>query len=183
MSSTGKTENTKSDGSKTEKDKNEKEKTDKAKKPEKKKLPTKVQLEKWTSSINALLSDPDGVEAFRNFLLELEADGEEGEFTKYIDFFIACEKYKARFKELEDTAKSIFEEYLAEAAHRSLLLQVGADKEVGGGSESVEIGDKLEEEGLEGVTLFDEAQQNIKKKLADGAYINFCLDIKKKLKL
>ncbi|XP_042230357.1 regulator of G-protein signaling 4-like isoform X3 [Homarus americanus] len=173
MSSTGKTENTKSDGSKTEKDKNEKEKTDKAKKPEKKKLPTKVQLEKWTSSINALLSDPDGVEAFRNFLLELEADGEEGEFTKYIDFFIACEKYKARFKELEDTAKSIFEEYLA----------VGADKEVGGGSESVEIGDKLEEEGLEGVTLFDEAQQNIKKKLADGAYINFCLDIKKKLKL
>ncbi|XP_071526437.1 uncharacterized protein [Panulirus ornatus] len=104
MSSTEKAEKPKPENSKAEKEKP---------KPEKKKAPTKVQLEKWSSSINALLSDPDGVEAFRAFLLEMESEGEEGEFTKYIDFYLECEKYKARFKELEDTAKQIFEDYLA----------------------------------------------------------------------
>ncbi|XP_071526438.1 regulator of G-protein signaling 10-like isoform X5 [Panulirus ornatus] len=124
MSSTEKAEKPKPENSKAEKEKP---------KPEKKKAPTKVQLEKWSSSINALLSDPDGVEAFRAFLLEMESEGEEGEFTKYIDFYLECEKYKARFKELEDTAKQIFEDYLADAAHPPILLQVGADKEVGTG--------------------------------------------------
>lgn len=150
-------------------------KTDKEKgKPEKKKAPTKTQGEKWSSSINALLADPEGVEAFRAFLLELENEsGEAGEHTKYIDFYLECEEYKTKFKQLEDKAKDIFEEYLA----------VGADKEVGTGGKSVEIGDKLEEEGLEGVNIFDEPQKKVKQKLAEGVYINFCLDIKKKLKL
>lgn len=70
-----------------------------------------------------------------------------------------------------------------EAAHLPVLFQVGADKEVGTGGKSVEIGDKLEEEGLEGVNIFDEPQKKVKQKLAEGVYINFCLDIKKKLKL
>lgn len=150
-------------------------KTEKEKaKQEKKKAPTKQQGEKWSSSINALLADPEGVEAFRDFLVELENEsGEAGEHTKYIDFYLECEEYKARFKKLEDKAKEIFEDYLA----------VGADKEVGTGGKSVEIGDKLEDEGLEGVNLFDEPQKKVKQKLADGVYINFCLDIKKKLKL
>uniref|UniRef100_A0A0P4VVN1 RGS domain-containing protein n=1 Tax=Scylla olivacea TaxID=85551 RepID=A0A0P4VVN1_SCYOL len=153
-------------------------------KQEKKKVLTKPQGEKWSSSINALLADPEGVEAFRDFLVELENEsGEAGEYTRYIDFYLECEEYKARFKKLEDKAKEIFEDYLAEAAHQSVLLQVGADKEVGTGGKSVEIGDKLEDEGLEGVNLFDEPQKKVKKKLADGVYINFCLDIKKKLKL
>uniref|UniRef100_A0A0P4W0V1 RGS domain-containing protein n=1 Tax=Scylla olivacea TaxID=85551 RepID=A0A0P4W0V1_SCYOL len=143
-------------------------------KQEKKKVLTKPQGEKWSSSINALLADPEGVEAFRDFLVELENEsGEAGEYTRYIDFYLECEEYKARFKKLEDKAKEIFEDYLA----------VGADKEVGTGGKSVEIGDKLEDEGLEGVNLFDEPQKKVKKKLADGVYINFCLDIKKKLKL
>lgn len=77
----------------------------------------------------------------------------------------------------------LFVYFLQDAAHPPILLQVGADKEVGTGGKSVEIGDKLEEEGLEGVTLFDEPQKKVKQKLADGLYINFCLDIKKKLKL
>lgn len=41
---------------KTEKPKDEKEKDDKAKAPPKPKAPSKPQLEKWVSSINALLS-------------------------------------------------------------------------------------------------------------------------------
>ncbi|XP_071526436.1 regulator of G-protein signaling 4-like isoform X3 [Panulirus ornatus] len=160
MSSTEKAEKPKPENSKAEKEKP---------KPEKKKAPTKVQLEKWSSSINALLSDPDGVEAFRAFLLEMESEGEEGEFTKYIDFYLECEKYKARFKELEDTAKQIFEDYLA----------VGADKEVGTGGKSVEIENKLEM-GLEDVTVFDEPQKKVKQKLADTQYLHFCLDMKNK---
>ena len=73
--------------------------------------------------------------------------------------------------------------FFQEAAHLPVLLQVGADKEVGTGGKSVEIGDKLEEEGLEGVTIFDEPQKKVRQKLADGVYINFCLDLKNKLKL
>ncbi|MPC90114.1 Regulator of G-protein signaling 10 [Portunus trituberculatus] len=90
-------------------------KTDKEKaKQVKKKVPTKPQGEKWSSSINALLADPEGVEAFRDFLVELENEsGEAGEYTKYIDFYLECEEYKARFKKLEDKAKEIFEDYLA----------------------------------------------------------------------
>ncbi|KAK8722861.1 hypothetical protein OTU49_012091, partial [Cherax quadricarinatus] len=173
MSSTKKDEKPKPEDAKKDKDKEkEKEKVDKAK-AEKKKVPTKVQLEKWSSSINSLLADPEGVAVFREFLVELEADGEEGEHTKYIDFYMECEEYKARFKALEDKAKEIFDEYLA----------VGADKEVGTSGKSVEIGDKLEEEGLEGVTIFDEPQRKVKQKLADGLYINFCLNIKNRLKL
>ncbi|XP_069184372.1 regulator of G-protein signaling 4 isoform X3 [Procambarus clarkii] len=163
-----KTENLKKEKDKTEKDKKEKEDATKA---EKNKQPTKVQLEKWTSSINSLLVDPNGVAAFRNFLVELEANGEEGEYTKYIDFYVRCEKYKVKFKELEDEAKEIFEEFLA----------VGADKEVGTVGKSVEIGDKLEDEGLDGVTLFDEPMLKVKQKLADGLYVNFCLNIKDKI--
>nr|XP_045602377.1 regulator of G-protein signaling 10-like isoform X1 [Procambarus clarkii]XP_045602378.1 regulator of G-protein signaling 10-like isoform X1 [Procambarus clarkii] len=175
-----KTENLKKEKDKTEKDKKEKEDATKA---EKKKQPTKVQLEKWTSSINSLLVDPNGVAAFRNFLVELEANGEEGEYTKYIDFYVRCEKYKVKFKELEDEAKEIFEEFLADAAHQLILLQIGADKEVATGGKSVEIGDKLEDEGLEGVTLFDEPMLKVKQKLADKLYGNFCIDLKNKLKL
>ncbi|XP_053653995.1 regulator of G-protein signaling 10 isoform X1 [Cherax quadricarinatus] len=183
MSSTKKDEKPKPEDAKKDKDKEkEKEKVDKAK-AEKKKVPTKVQLEKWSSSINSLLADPEGVAVFREFLVELEADGEEGEHTKYIDFYMECEEYKARFKALEDKAKEIFDEYLADAAHQLVLLQVGADKEVGTSGKSVEIGDKLEEEGLEGVTIFDEPQRKVKQKLADGLYINFCLNIKNRLKL
>lgn len=60
------------------------------------------------------LQDPEGVEAFRAFLLELENEsGEAGEHTKYIDFYLECEEYKTKFKQLEDKAKDIFEEYLA----------------------------------------------------------------------
>lgn len=70
-----------------------------------------------------------------------------------------------------------------EAAHLPVLLQVTADKEIATGGKSVKIGDKLEEEGLEGVTIFDEPQIKVKQKLADGWYIDFCLDIKNKLKL
>ncbi|XP_045602379.2 regulator of G-protein signaling 10 isoform X2 [Procambarus clarkii] len=165
-----KTENLKKEKDKTEKDKKEKEDATKA---EKNKQPTKVQLEKWTSSINSLLVDPNGVAAFRNFLVELEANGEEGEYTKYIDFYVRCEKYKVKFKELEDEAKEIFEEFLA----------IGADKEVATGGKSVEIGDKLEDEGLEGVTIFDEPMLKVKQKLADKLYGNFCIDLKNKLKL
>lgn len=67
-----------------------------------------------------LLQDPDGVAAFRAFMLELETQGEEGEHTKYLDFYFECEQYKAKFKGLEDTAKSIFEEYLAVSTLLSL---------------------------------------------------------------
>lgn len=151
-------------------------KTDKGKpKPEKKKgPPTKTQGERWTSSITALLADPEGVEAFRSFLEELEKERDEpGEYTKYIDFYIECEEYKAEFKKLEDKAKDIFETYLS----------VTAEKEVGTGGKSVAIGDKLEDEGLEGVTIFNEPQIKVKQKLTDGWYIDFCLDIKNKLKL
>lgn len=60
------------------------------------------------------LQDPEGVEAFRNFLEELEKERDEpGEYTKYIDFYIECEEYKAEFKKLEDKAKDIFETYLS----------------------------------------------------------------------
>ncbi|XP_068234639.1 regulator of G-protein signaling 20-like isoform X3 [Palaemon carinicauda] len=176
--------------------------------------PSKEQMERWTSSISCLLKDPDGVEAFREFLKELEDEsGEENEHTKYIDFYIECEEYKIEFKRLEDRAKTIYEEYLAEAAGkpvdfrikaankkvgyiRKLLhlrgkeivdkanfLQIGADKEVGTGGKGVDIGDKLEEDGLEGVSLFDEPLTKVIHKLETGYYVNFCLRLKEKLKL
>ncbi|XP_068234642.1 regulator of G-protein signaling rgs-2-like isoform X6 [Palaemon carinicauda] len=136
--------------------------------------PSKEQMERWTSSISCLLKDPDGVEAFREFLKELEDEsGEENEHTKYIDFYIECEEYKIEFKRLEDRAKTIYEEYLA----------IGADKEVGTGGKGVDIGDKLEEDGLEGVSLFDEPLTKVIHKLETGYYVNFCLRLKEKLKL
>ncbi|XP_063608092.1 regulator of G-protein signaling 10-like isoform X2 [Penaeus indicus] len=156
---------------KTEKPKDDKEKDEKPKAPPKPKAPSKPQLEKWVSSINALLSDPEGLKAFRAFLKESEV--EDGELTRYIDFYEEVEGYKAEFKRLEESAKDIFETY----------LEVGADKEVGTGGKSVEIGDKLEDEGLEGVLLFDEPQKKVKQKLADGQYINFCSHLKEKYKL
>lgn len=73
--------------------------------------------------------------------------------------------------------------FLQDAAHQGIILQVGADKEVGTGGKSVDIGDKLEDEGLEGVQLFDEPQKKVKQKLADGQYINFCSHLKEKYKL
>ncbi|XP_047501013.1 regulator of G-protein signaling 10-like isoform X2 [Penaeus chinensis] len=156
---------------KTDKPKDDKEKDEKPKAPPKPKAPSKPQLEKWVSSINALLSDPEGRKAFRVFLKESEV--EDGELTRYIDFFEEVEGYKAEFKRLEEAAKDIFETY----------LEVGADKEVGTGGKSVDIGDKLEDEGLEGVQLFDEPQKKVKQKLADGQYINFCSHLKEKYKL
>ncbi|XP_063608091.1 regulator of G-protein signaling 10-like isoform X1 [Penaeus indicus] len=166
---------------KTEKPKDDKEKDEKPKAPPKPKAPSKPQLEKWVSSINALLSDPEGLKAFRAFLKESEV--EDGELTRYIDFYEEVEGYKAEFKRLEESAKDIFETYLEDAAHQGIILQVGADKEVGTGGKSVEIGDKLEDEGLEGVLLFDEPQKKVKQKLADGQYINFCSHLKEKYKL
>ena len=63
------------------------------------------------------------MEAFRKFLIELENEsGEEGEHTKYIDFFLECQEYKAKFKRLEDKAKEIFEEYLAVSLSCASLL-------------------------------------------------------------
>lgn len=73
--------------------------------------------------------------------------------------------------------------FYQKVTHPSVSLQVTADKEVGTGGKSVAIGDKLEDEGLEGVTIFDEPQIKVKQKLTDGWYIDFCLDIKNKLKL
>ncbi|XP_064107843.1 uncharacterized protein LOC135216424 isoform X2 [Macrobrachium nipponense] len=179
-----------------------------------KSAPSKEQMEKWTSSISCLLRDHDGIEAFREFLKEMEDEsGEEGEHTKYIDFYVECEEYKMEFQKLEEKAKAIYEEYLAEAAGkpvdfrikaanrkvgyiRKLLhlrgkeiadkanfLQIGADKEVGTGGKSVDIGDKLEAEGLEGVKLFDEPLTKVVHKLETGYYVNFCLRLKEKLKL
>ncbi|XP_037798008.1 regulator of G-protein signaling 10-like isoform X2 [Penaeus monodon] len=156
---------------KTEKPKDDKEKDEKPKAPPKPKAPSKPQLEKWVSSINALLCDPEGLKAFRAFLKESEV--EDGELTRYLDFYEEVESYKAEFKRLEESAKDIFETY----------LEVGADKEVGTGGKSVDIGDKLEDEGLEGVQLFDEPQKKVKQKLADGQYINFCSHLKEKYKL
>ncbi|XP_064107847.1 regulator of G-protein signaling 4-like isoform X4 [Macrobrachium nipponense] len=139
-----------------------------------KSAPSKEQMEKWTSSISCLLRDHDGIEAFREFLKEMEDEsGEEGEHTKYIDFYVECEEYKMEFQKLEEKAKAIYEEYLA----------IGADKEVGTGGKSVDIGDKLEAEGLEGVKLFDEPLTKVVHKLETGYYVNFCLRLKEKLKL
>lgn len=136
--------------------------------------PTKEQMEKWTSSISCLLRDRDGIEAFRAFLKEMEDEsGEEGEHTKYIDFYLECEEYKMEFQSLEEKAKTICKKYLA----------IGADREVGTGGKGVEIVDKLEAEGLKGVTLFEEPQNRVVHKLDTGYYVNFCLKLKEKLKL
>ncbi|KAK3876361.1 hypothetical protein Pcinc_018843 [Petrolisthes cinctipes] len=102
-----------------------------------KKGPTKTQLEKWTSSINGLLSDPDGIKEFRQFLANKEGNDEKGELTKYIDFYVECEEFKSNFKSLEEKAMKIFEKYLA----------VGADQELPAGDDCTEIGDKLDDEG------------------------------------
>ncbi|XP_066951915.1 regulator of G-protein signaling 9-like isoform X2 [Macrobrachium rosenbergii] len=176
--------------------------------------PTKEQMEKWTSSISCLLRDRDGIEAFRAFLKEMEDEsGEEGEHTKYIDFYLECEEYKMEFQSLEEKAKTICKKYLAEAAGKPVdfrikaanrkvgylkkllhlrgkeiadkanFLQIGADREVGTGGKGVEIVDKLEAEGLKGVTLFEEPQNRVVHKLDTGYYVNFCLKLKEKLKL
>ncbi|KAK7070969.1 hypothetical protein SK128_020178 [Halocaridina rubra] len=146
------------------------------KKSERSKSPSKDQAERWTSSINALLSDLEGVEAFRSYLKDLEDESDEdGAYTKYIDFYMDCEDYKSDFKRLEDTAKRICKIYLA----------VGAEKEVGtgNGGKSVILGKKLEEEGLKEKALFDEPQEKVKKKLSLELYPNFCKHLKEKLKL
>ncbi|KAK4314677.1 hypothetical protein Pmani_014060 [Petrolisthes manimaculis] len=162
---------TSAQATKPEKKKKDTKTDDKAK--AEKKGPTKTQLEKWTSSINGLLSDPDGIKEFRQFLENKEGDDEKGELTKYIDFYIECEEFKYNFKSLEEKAMKIFEKYLA----------VGADQELPAGDDCTEIGDKLDDEGLEGVTLFDKPQNTIRKTIADGLYVDFCLDIKNKLKI
>lgn len=37
---------------------------------------------------------------------------EDGELTRYLDFYEEVESYKAEFKRLEESAKDIFETYL-----------------------------------------------------------------------
>lgn len=135
------------------------------------KNPTIKQLEKWLSSINALLADPEGFRYFEYFLKEAETD--EGELTRYLEFWHQCQEYKERFQSLEDSAKNIFETF----------LEVGAEKEIGTAGKGEEIGEKLEDEGLTGKALFDEAQENVLKKLADGQYANFCDHLKHKFNL
>ncbi|KAG0726146.1 Regulator of G-protein signaling 10 [Chionoecetes opilio] len=62
-----------------------------------------------------------------------------------------CDEYGVKKQTVSDSrkAKDKLREY-AEAAQVPVFLQVGADKEVGTGGKGVHIGDKLEEEGLEG---------------------------------
>lgn len=67
----------------------------------------------------------------------------------------------------------------AQAKAHQRILQVGADQELPAGDECTEIGDKLDDEGLEGVTLFDKPQGVIKKTIADGLYVEFCMEIVK----
>ncbi|CAL4068559.1 unnamed protein product [Meganyctiphanes norvegica] len=138
---------------------------------DKPKNPTKKQLEKWLSSINALLIDPEGFRYFEYFLKEAETD--DGELTRYLEFWQQCQEYKERFQSLEDTAMNIFETF----------LEVGAEKEIGTAGKGEEVGEKLEDEGLPGKSLFDDAQENVKKKLADGQYANFCDHLKEKFNL
>ncbi|KAK8394283.1 hypothetical protein O3P69_006466 [Scylla paramamosain] len=121
--------------------------------------PTKgaAQPEKW-SSTTGLLADPEGVEVFRDFLVELDNEsGKAGEHTKYIDFYLECEQYKASIKELVDKGNKIYKDY----------LEYGANKKVRIEENYVKISEKLKDKDLVVENLLDELQQKAKQKLDD----------------
>ncbi|RXG51271.1 Regulator of G-protein signaling 8 [Armadillidium vulgare] len=144
---------------------------DKPKQESKRKTPTKLQLEKWTSSINALLADDEGVAAFEEFLEECET--EPGENKKYLDFYKDCNEFRKKMYELEAEAQRIYETY----------LEVGSELEVGTRGKGEEVGKRIEEEGFPQKNLFDVTQQKVKEILDEGLYINFCQNLVEKYKI
>ncbi|CAL4137208.1 unnamed protein product [Meganyctiphanes norvegica] len=133
---------------------------------------SKEQRQKWKSSVSGLLSDPFGLQAFKDFL-----DNRKGadKTLHCLDFYENYEAHKNLNDEdqLRSSANSIYEVYLDDLAEKEI-------QDVGG-NQSREISKRLDSNELskdELKHLFDGAQENVCQFISDGVfYKTFCKEL------
>ncbi|CAL4147527.1 unnamed protein product [Meganyctiphanes norvegica] len=127
---------------------------------------------KWKSSVSSLLSDPIGLQTFKDFI---EKQKNEVKTLHCLEFYEQVEKHKklSKMEELKKSSQTIYDTFLDDIA----------DKEIPaiGGNKSREISKKLENEKIttqELKCLFDGAQETVIQFLStSGGYKLFCKEL------
>ncbi|CAL4184240.1 unnamed protein product [Meganyctiphanes norvegica] len=139
---------------------------------------SREQRQKWKSSVTSLLSDPFGLQSFRDFLEKRKEESKIQVTINCVDFYEKCEHHKklTKMDELKKSAKAIFDVYLDELAEKEIPA-VGESK-----NSSKKIAEKLSKGELsikELKKIFDDAQENVCQFITDGGYHKaFCKELK-----
>ncbi|CAL4078767.1 unnamed protein product, partial [Meganyctiphanes norvegica] len=89
-------------------------------------MPSRDQCHKWKLNMKNVLEDPNGFKSFQEYLKKHEKDceKEEGEFTRYTDFWKECQEYKKiNGSDQEQIAVEIFNKYLDYEAKKKIEIE------------------------------------------------------------
>ncbi|CAL4242797.1 unnamed protein product [Meganyctiphanes norvegica] len=152
-------------------------------------MPSRDQCHKWKLNIKNVLEDPDGFKSFQEYLKKHEKDceKEEGEFTRYTDFWKECQDYKKMDGATQEKiAVEIFNSYLDYEAIKKLEIEE-SDNTI----QTLRTKLFTQNEGDSPTnfkSVFDDAELGIIQYLDGGrgcsqAYKDFCKDLKPDKKL